>query len=316
MAAVALLVFVAVFCTVLGVYALHAGRDSAAAHLRKRLQALPAEEQEEERGGSALLKGETDLERLFMRLPPIRWGAGLLGQAGVQTAPLPVLFSVALAGCVLCAVTYLWRGEPFTPLVVLVLTVGAPVPFLLQRKKKRLEKFTEQLPDALSIMSRSLRAGHSLSGAVELAGEELPEPSRSLFKLAYDQQKLGMRMADSLCTLLQRIDSIDLQFLVTIIRINNEAGGNLSEVLDKLAETVRSRLQIRRQVDVYTAEGRISGVVLVLLPVVVFFFFHLTRPEYVAVFFKVPMCQLWLAGAACAQVIGYLIIRRIVNIRI
>jgi len=144
----------------------------------------------------------------------------------------------------------------------------------------------------------------------------MPEPTGGLFKIAYEQQQLGMRITDSLRTLLKKIESIDLHFFVTIVRINNETGGNLAEILDKLADTVRSRLQIRRQVTVYTAEGRMSGYVLALLPVVVFIGFYFLKPGYMNVFFTDRNCQLVLFVAVMAQIIGFLVIRKIVDIRI
>ena len=132
----------------------------------------------------------------------------------------------------------------------------------------------------------------------------------------HEQQLLGMRIADSLITLLDRIDSLDLHFFVTIIRINSETGGNLAEILEKLAETIRSRLQIRRQVQVYTAEGRMSGYVLLLLPVFVFVAFYIRNPDYMGVFFTERSCQLSLVAAGVAQIIGFMMIRKIIDIRI
>ena len=204
------------------------------------------------------------------------------------------------------------------PVDFLAAAVIAYIPFayLGYRKKQRQDRFAEQLPDALIMVARSLRAGHSLTSAVELVSQELPEPTSGLFKIAYEQQNLGMRIAESLGTLQEKIDSLDLNFFVTIIKINSETGGNLAEILEKLGETIRARLQIRRQVQVYTAEGRISGYVLLVLPVVVFIAFYLKNPGYMGVFFTERVCQMSLVAAGIAQIIGFLIIRKIIDIRI
>jgi tight adherence protein B len=191
-----------------------------------------------------------------------------------------------------------------------------PFVYLGYRKQQRQTLFDEQLPDALTMIARSLRAGHSLLGAIELISQEMPEPTGGLFKIAYDQQRLGMGITDSLQTLLEKVDSMDLNFFVTIIRINNETGGNLAEILDKLADTVRSRLQVRLQVKVYSAQGRMSGYILSALPVVVFVVFYFLSPGYVNVFFTERICQFALIGALVAQFAGFLIIRKIVDIRI
>ena len=137
-----------------------------------------------------------------------------------------------------------------------------------------------------------------------------------MFKTAYDQQLLGLRITDTLVNLNNRIESLDLRFFTTVIGINSEIGGNLSEVLDKLALTIRERLRIRRQVRVYTAQGRMSGYVVGVLPVVAFIAFNILNPDYETVLIRERMGIYILAGAACLQLIGLLAIRNIINIKI
>lgn len=319
MIAAVLLIFAAVFLTVLALYfAVAEIRHSPAAELKRRLRRL-------EKGGSEsppegfsgeLLRETAPSEQFIFQLPLLRSVKKLVEHSGVAIKPSWFVLLTCIVSVAGFVVLYLLKKN--IPVALLAAAVIAYIPFVYlgYRKKQRETRFAEQLPDVLTMIARSLRAGHSLTAAVELVSQELPEPTGGLFKIAYEQQHLGMRIADSLRTLLEKIDSVDLHFFVTIIRINSETGGNLAEIMEKLAETIRSRLQIRRQVQVYTAEGRLSGYVLLLLPVFVFIAFYLKNPAYMGVFFTERVCQLSLVAAGLAQIAGFLMIRKIIDIRI
>ncbi|MCM0083895.1 type II secretion system F family protein [Geomonas sp. Red32] len=266
--------------------------------------------------GQDLWQESGSFERLLARLPFASAVQERLAFSGVRLTIFRFLLLTGALSVTGFVVGYAWKGGILLPLSVAAALLIAPFIYLGHKKRERSARFAEQLPEALTMVARSLRAGHSLAAAVELVGQELPEPAGGLFKLAYEQQKLGLRITDALRSLSGRIDSVDYEFFVTIIRINIETGGNLAEILEKLAETIRSRLQIRRQVQVYTAEGRVSGYVLVAMPVVVFALFYLLRPSYMNVFFTQRICQLILGAAALGQVVGFLMIRKIIDIRI
>jgi tight adherence protein B len=310
------LVFSAVF---LGSFALvlagaNAGQSPAArAKMRLKMMAAGAQKRPER---ESLLQRNDRLAALSDWVPLMERVKRAVERAGLNISPALFALWVSAAAALTFLLFFLAKGSFMVALVAALTVVGGVRLFLAFKKRVREDRFTEQLPDALTMIARSLRAGHSMTGAVELLAEELPDPAGPLFKLAYEQQNLGMRMADSLATIPDRIDSIDLRFFVTIIRINSETGGNLSEILDKLADTIRARLQIRRQVQVVTAEGRVSGYVLMLLPIVVFALFYVLRPDYIGLFFTNHTLGVLLIGAAVAQVIGFMFIRKIVNIRI
>jgi len=236
--------------------------------------------------------------------------------SGVHITPFRFVFLSGMAAALSFIVVFFLSANTLAALLAMPLFGCIPFVYLGYRKQQRKTLFDEQLPDALTMIARSLRAGHSLLGAIELISQEMPEPTGGLFKIAYDQQRLGMGITDSLQTLLEKVESMDLNFFVTIVRINYETGGNLAEILDKLAHTVRSRLQIRLQVKVYSAQGRMSGYILSALPVVVFVAFYLLSPGDMNVFFTERICQLALIGALFAQCAGFLIIRKIIDIRI
>ena len=313
-----LTIFAAVFMGVLTLhFAIAAIRQSPAAELKRRLQRMAHDD-----GGSPeaqagdLLRETPPIEKFMFHLPLMAKVKKLVEHSGIHITPLHFVFSLCGSFAALFLATFALKGNTLIALIVALMGGSLPFLYLGYFKRLRQTRFDEQLPDALTMVARSLRAGHSLAGSVELVGQELPEPAGGLFKLAYEQQNLGLRMTDSLLVLLDKIESLDLHFFVTIIRISSETGGNLAEILEKLADTIRSRLQIRRQVGVYTAEGRMSGFVLVLLPVVVFCAFYLLNPGYMDLFFTERICQISLCAAVLAQIAGFLMIKKIVNIRI
>jgi tight adherence protein B len=265
---------------------------------------------------SEIIREIPPFERLLAKLPLIGNIDRNLDQAGLKTTPtqfaLYTLLSMVLGFCA----GYVVMKSLLFACAVPIAVVLAVVVLLGQLKRRREEKFTEQMPDVLAMLSRSLRAGHSMNSAIELVGKEVADPAGELFKIAYEQQKLGLRILDTLANMTLRIESLDLRFFVTSISIHSEVGGNLAEVLDKLAETIRERLKIKRQVRVITAQGRLSGYVLGALPMVVFLGMTVLLPGYEEQLFKEKLGNYMLAGALSLQIIGFIVIRKIINIRI
>lgn len=314
-----ILTFTAVFLTVLALFlAVSAARHSPAAELKRRLRRMEKTGSELLSDGLAgeLLRETTASEKFIFKLPLLKMVKKLVDHSGVVIKPSLFMFLTVIISAAGFVLLFALKGNVLIALLAAALAGAVPFFYLGCRIKQRQARFAEQLPDALTMIARSLRAGHSLTSAVELVSQELPEPTGGLFKTAYEQQLLGMRIAESLGTLLDKIESIDLHFFVTIIRINSETGGNLAEILEKLADTIRARLQIRRQVQTYTAEGRMSQYVLLLLPIFVFVAFYFRNPGYMGVFFTEQICRMSLVSAGVAQIVGFFMIRKIIDIRI
>jgi len=191
-----------------------------------------------------------------------------------------------------------------------------PVLWLLWRRKRRLKAFAVQLPDALEMLARSLRAGQSLASGFNLVAMEMSPPIGKEFGRVFEEQNLGVSLEESLEALTERIPNLDLKFFATAVILQRQTGGDLAEILDKIGSLIRERFQIWGQVQALTGEGRLSGIVLLALPVALFAVVYYMNPEYVMVLFTDPMGKKMLAGAVVLQVIGALIIRKIVNIRV
>jgi tight adherence protein B len=313
--------FVAVLLVLIASYlAFTAFKESPTAELRRRLRRMATDSRWEsmpEGLRGEIVKEIPRFDSYLAKVPFLRNLDRLLDQAGLKTTPLKfLLIAIALAlGGFLAG--YALRGDFILGLIVAAVLITAPFIHLNILIRKRADKFTEQLPDALTMISRSLRAGHSITSAIELVGKETDQPLGELFRTAFEQQNLGLRIADTLTNMTERVKSIDLRFFVVAIVINTEVGGNLAEILDRLADTIRQRLTIRRQVRVYTAQGRMSGYLLAALPIIAFIMMHFVMiPGYEDPLIKETQGRYILISAAVSQFIGFLVIRKIINIRI
>src|SRR5206468_9289499 len=174
--------------------------------------------------------------------------------------------------------------------------------------------FEEQFPEAIDLIARGLRAGHALTTALQMVGEEIPDPVGGEFRQLFEQQNYGMSLPDALIAFARRVPIIDARFFVTALLTQREMGGNLSEVLDNLAMVIRERFKVKRQVRVVSAHGRITGLVLGILPVAVALVLLVVAPADLRLLVQDPLgIQLLIAGAVL-QVIGVLVIRRILDV--
>lgn len=319
---IVLTIFIAAFLVILAVYLnIAAIKDSPKAELKRRLRQVasgkgetPVSVPEELR--TEIIKETPPIERLLNRAPALHLLDIKLDKSGLKLT-LPN-FLLIVAGLLLggFAVTFFLSRNLLLSIPAAIALAAIPFFYLEFKKHQREEKFTELFPDALAMISRSLRSGHSFTSAIQLVGAEVSDPVGSLFKTAYDQQLLGLRIIDTLTNLNNRIESLDLRFFTTAVAINSEVGGNFAEILDKLADTIRERIKIRRQLRVHTAQGRLTGYILAVMPVVVFFLMNIMIPGYQDTLLKNDTGRIILIVAAVMQVLGFLIIRRIINIRI
>lgn len=201
------------------------------------------------------------------------------------------------------------------PVVALFLAM-LPLMWLLFRRKRRLKAFAAQLPDALEMLSRSLRAGQSLGFGFNMVSTEMPLPIGKEFGRVFEEQNLGIGLDESLRGLTERIPNLDLKFFVTAVILQRQTGGDLAEILDKIGSLIRDRFRIWGQVQALTGEGRLSGVVLLALPFVLFIAVYQLNPDYVTVLFTDPMGKQMLIVGVIMQILGALVIRKIVNIRV
>lgn len=230
----------------------------------------------------------------------------------------PDVFFMLTGGCVVLGVVGAWAARSPVPLYpVAGLVAGAmPITWMWWRRRTRFKNFAKQLPDALELIGRALRSGHSLASGLHVVVEEMPAPISTEFAMAYEEQNLGFPLEHALKSMLKRMPNMDLKFFVTAVVIQRQSGGDLAEILDKIGYIIRERFKIMGQVQALTGEGRISGVVLMLLPVALFVAVYHLNPDYVMLLFTDPLGQKMVGFAAALQVVGAVAIKKIVNIKI
>jgi tight adherence protein B len=201
-------------------------------------------------------------------------------------------------------------------LALIVAAVGAAFPTLLLRSalSKRADRLREQLPDVLTIMAASLRAGHSFLQSLDTVAKEIAQPAASEFQRVVAEIRLGRPAEDALEALAERVGSADFKWAVLAVNIQREVGGNLAEILDTVADTLRERAMLRRQIKVLTAEGRLSAWVLALLPIAIGLYMFAVNPDYIGALFKSTIGWVMLITAAVLMVLGILWMRKIVDI--
>lgn len=240
----------------------------------------------------------------------------LFEQADTRLSPSTfVLISAVMGGTGWAAA---WAsGCPLGLFPVLSLVMGSvPTFWLLFRRKRRFKAFAAQLPDALELIARALRAGHSLAAGFNLVRDEMTAPIAVEFGRVFEEQNLGKSLDEALRDMTVRIPNLDLKFFATALILQRQTGGDLAEILDKIGYLIRERFRIWGQVQALTGEGRLSGVVLLALPPVLFLAVYRLNPDYIMLLFEDPMGHKMLAGAITLQVLGAFFIRKIVNIKV
>jgi tight adherence protein B len=197
------------------------------------------------------------------------------------------------------------------------ITLGfIPFMVLFIKRKRRLAAFGKQIPEALELIGRALRAGHSLASGFKLVADEMAAPISTEFERCYEAQNLGVSLEDAIEEMTNRVPNLDLRFFATAVILQRQTGGDLAEILDKIGYLVRERFKIWGQIQALTGEGRLSGIVLLALPPGLFIVMYYLNPGYSMTLFTDPMGHQMLVGAVILQILGALVIKKIVNIKV
>lgn len=221
-------------------------------------------------------------------------GAALIGFFGPTLMGLPAKFAP------ICAIAF----------------VLLPFAWLIMKRKRRMKQFAAQLPEALELVARALRAGHSLGAGMNLVGAEMSPPISQEFARTFEEQNLGMAIEEALDNLCERVPNLDLKFFATAVILQRQTGGDLAEILDKIGRLIRERFKIWGQVQALTGEGRLSGIVLLALPPVLFAAVYRMNPDYLMLLFTDDLGKKMLIGGIVMQLLGAVVIQKIINIRI
>jgi tight adherence protein B len=209
----------------------------------------------------------------------------------------------------------LWISASMVVWVPAVALGVTPLVWLRYKRAARFHKFNLQLPDAIDLMSRTLRAGHALPSSLLTVADEMADPLGTEFRRVADELNFGLPFREALLNMNQRFPLPDLNFLVSAILVQKETGGNLAELLDKTAAVLRSRIQLQQKIRVYTAQGRMTGAILLALPFLCFFVLNLIKPDYGAPLISSDLGRKMLYMTGVSMVMGFLAIRRIIRVK-
>ncbi len=286
--------------------------------LERRLRGLGAQD-------VPLTPIEVERDRRYSSIPwldrllrVVKWGEHLeivLYQSGMnmRSGVLVLLIALFMLGGYVAGVAIFHRvvaGLAFMPIGVL------PYLYVLYRKNQRMAAFSQEFPDALDLLVSALRAGLSFAAAMQIVAEESPEPIRSEFAVTVEEQALGLDFRESLVNLTKRVDCLDLRFFVTAVILQRDTGGNLAEILENTAVLIRDRYRVLGDIRTFTAHGKMTGVILMVLPAAMAVYSVALNPEYFRPMWESDGGRMLLIVAFLMQVVGIIVIRKIVNIKV
>ena len=239
----------------------------------------------------------------------------------INQAKMQVTVGALILICLACFASASYLVHLRTGSVLIALPVGLvmgflPIGYVLFKRGKRFKKFEAGLPDSLDLIVNALRVGHSFNSAMGLVTRECPDPVGSEFKIAFDEQNFGLDLRTALANMTDRLPLQDLKIVITAILIQQDAGGNLAEVLEKTAYVIRQRFKLKRQIMVHTAQGRMTGWVLSILPIVLGIGLYVVNPATIRLLWTNDIGVKFLWGGCASLVIGSLIIQKIVHMEV
>jgi tight adherence protein B len=237
-------------------------------------------------------------------------------QAGLTVRPARILL---LSG-VLGLGTYIVVGYVYNQSIIALFAgaalAGVPLGVIALMRRRRLRTFEEHFPEALDLLGRAVRAGHAFTTGLELIATECTAPISTEFRTTFEEQNLGLPLRDSLLNLTERVPLVDVRLFVTALLIQKETGGNLAEILDELARVIRERFQIYREVNIKTAQGKLTAAILIAMPLIMMAVLGAINPKYMQILFDDPLGRIALMGAAGLQLLGSLLLWKIVHIEV
>jgi tight adherence protein B len=320
--AIFLIILIAVWIIAMGGWwvASNAFRHADADRLKNRL--IGATKTKKNQQGPALIQAETNnallAQRLIARLKLQARLEELLEQAGLKWTPVRLIHNCAGTAAAALALGWMFlppelRGFLFAPPLV---SAFIPLLYVIRKRRARLRRFEELFPESLEFVARSMRAGHAFSVSLEMIHREFQEPLAGEFRRTFEEHNLGMPLDMSLQKLAKRVPSLDVHFFVSAVLLQKRTGGNLAEILDKLAYVIRERFKLRGRIRAISAHGRMTGYALTGIPLAVATLMFYVNPDYVRFFFLDEVGRMMLGAAVGLQIIGYFVIKQIVKIEV
>jgi tight adherence protein B len=317
---IAITIFVLTVALIEGAYyALRKIRGGEKREVLRRLRGYPTTEYEREIIDIMRKNMLSEVPWLNRMLLGIRWTDKLgrmIEQSGTEsTLGVFVLLSIVLASGGF--VIGIWATSNALLSLIIAFFLGVfPFLYVYLKKKRRMEKFQRQLPDALDLIARALKAGHAFTGGLKMVGDEIDEPVGLEFEKTLHEINFGSGIPEALKGLTQRVDCPDLRFFIISVIIQRETGGNLAEILGKISYLIRERFKLQSRVQVLASEGKLSAIILIAIPFVIALALFVLNPVYIKTLFVDPVGKALVAFALVMMVIGIVVMKRMIEIRV
>lgn len=312
------LIFLATFLLITGCYRLwNSYKSPEAIRINERLKFVSDSWVDTEKASlikKHVLSESVVIDAQMRKLPFLHKIDEMILQSGLKLTVFKLIlytFSLSMIGFIMVYVT-----QSILFLIFSVLLTASPFFYVMYMRNKRLYKLEQQLPDAVDLMARALRAGHAFSGALQMVSTEAPEPIAQEFRSTFEEINYGIALQDSLMHLCVRVPITDLRYFVIAVLIQRESGGNLAELLTSIGGLIRARLKLLGTIRVLSAEGKMSAWILCCLPFALGLMMNLIKPGYHEILFEDPVGRYLTGVAALSMLIGVLIMMKIVKIRI
>jgi len=256
------------------------------------------------------------LEIILRRFKPAQSLRKLLSQADLDWTVGRVFTGTLAALIIVPAIVSYFLPNIVLEIVAGVIAAAAIYIYIFVKRSFRFARFDELLPEAIDLITRALRAGHSINAAIEMVSREIPNPVGIEFRRTFEEQNFGLPMREAMTNLAARVPIPDLQFLVTAILVQKETGGNLVEILEKTATVLRERLRLKGQLAIYTAQGRLTGWILAGMPFFIFIGMSFLNPKYARILIEDPLGRILIYVGLTLMFIGGFIIRKIVDVKV
>jgi len=322
---IAIATFLVIVLLIEGLYYTYAAlSDAQRQRVRQRLQDWPSLEMDESGASVDILRRRVLsttpwLHTLLLRLPLMQDIGRLLVRANSQCTVSVFLFrSMSLFFLGIVLISFVLPRPPFPLFNILVgLLVGMlPLALLYYKKNRRMQQFEKQLPEALDLVARALRAGHTFVVGMQMVGDEYPDPIGVEFTKTVDEISFGVNVPEALEALTERVECPDTRFFVTAVILQRDTGGNLAEILEKTSHLIRQRFELQGRIRVLSAEGRLSAFILIGLPFVVASLVFLINPTYLPVLLTDPIGQTLLGSATGMMITGIFVIKKMIKITV
>ncbi len=298
------------------------GTESGQQVVRQRIEAV----QRPERRGTVgigvqlirdeLMSGVPTLNRMMVQWKWATRFRDFISQAGMKTRPGKIILTGGVLACFGFVFAGLFQARFLLSIFIACVAGAIPFAYVAAKRRRRLRRFEEHFPEALDLLNRAIRAGHGFTTGLGMIAGEVSEPIAGEFRTTFEEQNFGLPLRDALQNLTERVPLIDVQFFVTALLIQKETGGNLVELLENLANVIRDRFRIYRDIRTKSAHGRLTAGILIALPVLMAIGLGIVNPSYLPILYHDPVGPLILWGAAIWQVIGALLLWKIIHIEI